>query len=191
MSRPTPAHCSSGSHLRFRARQRPFGASLPHISHSTSHSITHAVSPTTCLSTECISPPTSYTRRDLILTSASLAGLALLPRPPPATAKPITAAVDPGDWSSPGLGAPVDPFQPRFVKLFSGVRFQDLNVGSGPVAGPGDMVLFDYVLRRSNGYFIYSTVEGVSFQPLDVPTAPVSCKLGSGELIAVRVASLR
>ena len=32
----------------------------------------------------------------------------------------------------------------------------------------------DYVLRRSNGYFIYSTVEGVSFQPRSVPTEPLS-----------------
>ncbi|EFJ44741.1 hypothetical protein VOLCADRAFT_95114 [Volvox carteri f. nagariensis] len=95
----------------------------------------------------------------------------------------LYAAVDAGDWSSPGLGAPVDPNQPRFVKLPSGVRFQELNIGSGPVAGPGDAVLFDYVLRRSNGYFIYGTVEGVSFQPLDVPTAPVAAKLGSGELV--------
>lgn len=62
---------------------------------------------------------------------------------------------------------------------------QELNVGTGPQAAPGDQVLFDYVLRRSNGYFIYGTVEGVSFQPRDVPTGPVSFKLGAGELIPV------
>lgn len=28
------------------------------------------------------------------------------------------------------------------------------------------------MLRRSNGYFIYSTVEGVSYQPRSVPTGP-------------------
>lgn len=28
------------------------------------------------------------------------------------------------------------------------------------------------------GYFIYSTVEGVSFQPRDVPTTPLSVELG-------------
>ena len=39
------------------------------------------------------------------------------------------------------------------------------------IAKPGDTVLIDYVLRRSNGYFIYATQEGVSFQPKvgDVP----------------------
>lgn len=30
------------------------------------------------------------------------------------------------------------------------------------------------------------TVEGISFQPRDVPTAPVNAKLGAGELIPVR-----
>lgn len=37
----------------------------------------------------------------------------------------------------------------------AGVRYQELNIGSGPAASSGDVVLFDYVLRRSNGYFIY------------------------------------
>lgn len=30
---------------------------------------------------------------------------------------------------------------------------------------------------RANGYFIYSTVEGVSFQPRNVPTGPLEVKL--------------
>ncbi len=81
----------------------------------------------------------------------------------------------------------MDPSAPRFAKLPNGVRYQELNVGgSGPTAGPGDTVLFDYVLRRSNGYFIYGTVEGVSFQPRDIPTTPVAATLGRGELIPVR-----
>ncbi|GLC33373.1 hypothetical protein PLESTM_000054300 [Pleodorina starrii] len=136
-------------------------------------------------------PPASVTtnhlptnRRSLLLLSGVATAAAALSLPCPAAAKSVAASVEPGDWSSPGLGAPVDPSQPRFVKLPSGVRFQELNVGSGPMAGPGETVLFDYVLRRSNGYFIYGTVEGVSFQPRDVPVAPVSCKLGSGELVA-------
>ncbi|GLI65625.1 hypothetical protein VaNZ11_009195 [Volvox africanus] len=127
-------------------------------------------------------PSTTHTRRNFLLLLSSSTSPFLFPRPPPAGAK-LNASTDPGDWSSPGLGAPVDPSQPSFVKLPSGVRFQDLNLGSGPVAGPGDTVLFDYVLRRSNGYFIYGTVEGVSFQPRDVPTSPVASKLGAGELI--------
>ncbi len=46
----------------------------------------------------------------------------------------------------------------RFIKLESGVRYQILNVGSltSKPAEPGDTVVFDYVLRRDNGYFIYA-----------------------------------
>jgi hypothetical protein len=36
----------------------------------------------------------------------------------------------------------------------------------------------DFVLRRANGYFIYANVEGVSFQPSDVPTGPFLFKVG-------------
>jgi FKBP-type peptidyl-prolyl cis-trans isomerase len=56
---------------------------------------------------------------------------------------------------------------------------QVLAQGTGPAAQPGDTVLFDYVLRRANGYFIYATVEGASFQPKDVPVGPVSFRLGA------------
>lgn len=130
-------------------------------------------------------PATAQSRRSalalLATTTSAAASLLLLPPAPAALAKGPTT--DPGDWSSPGLGAPIDPAAPKFVKLPSGVRYQELNVGTGPQAAPGDQVLFDYVLRRSNGYFIYGTVEGVSFQPRDVPTGPVSFKLGAGELI--------
>jgi FKBP-type peptidyl-prolyl cis-trans isomerase len=44
----------------------------------------------------------------------------------------------------------------RFVKLDSGVRYQVLREGKGEGAAAGDSVEFDYVLRRANGYFIYS-----------------------------------
>jgi len=57
---------------------------------------------------------------------------------------------------------------------------QELAVGDaakGRAAQSGDRLLIDYVLRRANGYFIYSTVEGVSFQPADVPVGPVEVVL--------------
>lgn len=77
---------------------------------------------------------------------------ALLARTVPAHAK---SSANPGQWSSPGLDAPEDPAIPKFFKTESGVKVQELAVGSGDVAAaPGDTVLFDYVLRRSNGYFI-------------------------------------
>ena len=65
----------------------------------------------------------------------------------------------------------------RFFKTASGVKVQELAVGTGPPARDGDKVQLDYVLRRSNGYFIYSTVEGVSFQPKDIPTGPLEFQL--------------
>ena len=57
---------------------------------------------------------------------------------------------------------------------------QELVEGAGPAAAPGDSVLVDYVLRRANGYFIYGSVEGVSFQPRDVPVGPVALRLVRG-----------
>uniref|UniRef100_A0A383VMA4 peptidylprolyl isomerase n=1 Tax=Tetradesmus obliquus TaxID=3088 RepID=A0A383VMA4_TETOB len=85
-----------------------------------------------------------------------------------------------GDWSSPGLAAPEDENLPKFFKTASGVKVQELAPGSGQEAKAGDSVLIDYVLRRNNGYFIYSTIEGVSFQPRDVPIGPIRLQLGSG-----------
>jgi len=94
-----------------------------------------------------------------------------------------SARAQSGDWSSPGLAAPEDPDMPKFVKLDSGVRYQILREGKGEGAAAGDSVEFDYVLRRANGYFIYSTVDGVSFQPRDLPTGPVEFRLGSNRLV--------
>lgn len=62
-----------------------------------------------------------------------------------------------GDWSTPGLAQP-DEMQQRFFKLDNGTKVQQLADGKGRQAVAGDRVLFDYVLRRSNGYFIYSCV---------------------------------
>jgi len=92
-----------------------------------------------------------------------------------------------GDWSSPGLATPEDDSQPKFYKTETGIKIQELIQGSGPQPQIGDTVLIDYVLRRANGYFIYSTVEGVSFQPRDTPVGPVAFQLraepGRGDLI--------
>ncbi|GFR49598.1 hypothetical protein Agub_g11667 [Astrephomene gubernaculifera] len=191
-----------------RLLPRPFTARTPHCSHplpSSSTTSSASTTPTTITipTHSTLHNPSSSTllsRRNLLFLSLLSTPTSLL-LPPPAPASAATASssssLDPGDWSSPGLGAPVDPAQPRFVRLPSGVRYQELNTAAvtpgsnggstapaaAAAAGPGDTVLFDYVLRRSNGYFIYGTVEGVSFQPLDVPVGPVSARLGSGELI--------
>lgn len=65
----------------------------------------------------------------------------------------------------------------RFFKSPQGVKIQELSTGQGQVAEDGDQIELQYVLRRTNGYFIYSTVEGVSFQPKDIPTGPFEFKL--------------
>ncbi len=49
----------------------------------------------------------------------------------------------------------------QFFKTPSGVKVQELGGGNpaagASVAASGDLVLIDYILRRSNGYFIYGT----------------------------------
>ncbi|KAL4421178.1 hypothetical protein ABPG77_003361 [Micractinium sp. CCAP 211/92] len=112
-----------------------------------------------------------------------LGGAVLLAGTQPAHAAGGLKAGDTGDWSSPGLAAPIDPSQPKFFKTDSGVRVQVLAEGAGPAATAGDTVLVDFVLRRSNGYFIYGTVDGVSFQPKDVPVGPVALKLGDSSTV--------
>ncbi|KAK3251116.1 hypothetical protein CYMTET_39540 [Cymbomonas tetramitiformis] len=72
-----------------------------------------------------------------------------------------------------------------------GVRYQIISEGSGDIkAQAGDYVTFDYVLRRSNGYFVYSTTGSGSGQQEPTKFArnyqeePVTFLLGEGKLIA-------
>lgn len=95
-----------------------------------------------------------------------------------------------GDWTSPGLASKEDPNMPKFFKTGGGVTVQDVYSGNGAAAKQGDKVLVDFVLRRSNGYFIYSTVEGASFQPKDVPIGPVVLTLDSNATIPGLVAGI-
>ncbi|KAF7141459.1 hypothetical protein RHSIM_Rhsim06G0232700 [Rhododendron simsii] len=50
----------------------------------------------------------------------------------------------------------------RTQKLASGVRIQDVIEGEGPEAREGNLVEVNYVCRRSNGYFVHSTVDQFS-----------------------------
>lgn len=50
----------------------------------------------------------------------------------------------------------------RYRKLDGGVKIQDIIEGEGPEAHEGDLVEFNYVCRRSNGYFVHSTVDQFS-----------------------------
>ncbi|XP_054818033.1 peptidyl-prolyl cis-trans isomerase FKBP16-1, chloroplastic isoform X2 [Prosopis cineraria] len=72
----------------------------------------------------------------------------------------------------PILAAPVmpemkEPEVLRTFKLDSGVRIQDIVEGEGPEAHSGDLVEFNYVCRRANGYFVYSGESKPVILPLD------------------------
>ena len=121
----------------------------------------------------------SVTRRDAAYLFAAISYVISAPS--------SLAAKVAGDWSSPGLGGRStgrrgggeeggegeETTGPRFYTTLSRVKVQELSQGEGRSANIGDKLLIDFVLRRSNGYFIYGTVEGVSFQPRDVPTGPI------------------
>ncbi|GAB2230378.1 hypothetical protein Drorol1_Dr00014641 [Drosera rotundifolia] len=56
----------------------------------------------------------------------------------------------------------------RTRKLPGGVRVQDIIEGEGREASEGDFVEFNYVCRRANGYFVYSTVDQFSGEAVPV-----------------------
>nr|XP_043605960.1 peptidyl-prolyl cis-trans isomerase FKBP16-1, chloroplastic isoform X2 [Erigeron canadensis] len=66
----------------------------------------------------------------------------------------------------------------RAQKLDDGVRIQDIIDGEGPEAREGDLVEFNYVCRRSNGYFVHSTVDQFSGE-----SSPVILPLNEKEII--------
>ncbi|GAA0158465.1 chaperone [Lithospermum erythrorhizon] len=66
----------------------------------------------------------------------------------------------------------------RTVKFPSGVKIQEIVEGEGPKAREGDLVEINYVCRRSNGYFVHSTVDQFSGE-----SAPVILPLGDKEVI--------
>lgn len=72
-----------------------------------------------------------------------------------------------------------DPNLPGFINTDIGVRIQEVLEGKGPAASDGDMVEFNYVCRRSNGYFVYSTVDQFSGE-----SRPVTLPLNGRKMIA-------
>ncbi|XP_010252847.1 PREDICTED: peptidyl-prolyl cis-trans isomerase FKBP16-1, chloroplastic isoform X2 [Nelumbo nucifera] len=66
----------------------------------------------------------------------------------------------------------------RTLKLASGVRVQDIIEGNGPEAHEGDLVEINYVCRRSNGYFVHSTVDQFSGE-----SNPVTLPLDNKQII--------
>ncbi|XP_058219115.1 peptidyl-prolyl cis-trans isomerase FKBP16-1, chloroplastic-like isoform X3 [Rhododendron vialii] len=66
----------------------------------------------------------------------------------------------------------------RTQKLASGVRIQDVIEGEGPEAREGNLVEVNYVCRRSNGYFVHSTVDQFSGE-----SSPVLLALNEKQII--------
>ncbi|KAI8003175.1 hypothetical protein LOK49_LG08G00532 [Camellia lanceoleosa] len=82
----------------------------------------------------------------------------------------------------PVLGAPMpemkEPEVIRTQKLASGVRIQDIIEGEGPEAHEGSLVEVNYVCRRSNGYFVRSTIDQFSGE-----NSPVILPLDENQII--------
>jgi len=105
-----------------------------------------------CVDAPSDAPTLSRRRRDLV------AGAAFALVACPAFARDLAfAAQDSGDWSSPGLASTGPPAQ--YVKTTSGLVYELLASGAGEPARAGDVAVFDYVMRRANGYFIYATID--------------------------------
>ncbi|XP_031376048.1 peptidyl-prolyl cis-trans isomerase FKBP16-1, chloroplastic isoform X2 [Punica granatum] len=75
-------------------------------------------------------------------------------------------------YTIPVLAAPLpemkEPEVIRTMKLADGVRFQEIVEGEGMEAREGDTVEINYVCRRSNGYFVHSTVDQFSGDSMPV-----------------------
>ena len=96
----------------------------------------------------------------------------------------VLAKQDPGDWSTPGLASGESTGSSNFIRKDPNVIVQEILPGSDEkVLKRGNKALVDFVLRRANGYFIYSTVEGVSFQPSDIPTGAVVWNMEDDRLL--------
>ncbi|KAB1215032.1 Peptidyl-prolyl cis-trans isomerase FKBP16-1, chloroplastic [Morella rubra] len=66
----------------------------------------------------------------------------------------------------------------RTFKLPNGLRIQEIIEGEGPEAHKGDMVEVNYVCRRSNGYFVHSTVDQFSGE-----SKPITLPLDENQII--------
>ncbi|KAF0935332.1 hypothetical protein E2562_032034 [Oryza meyeriana var. granulata] len=82
------------------------------------------------------------------------------------------------DLSMPVRAAMLEPDVIRYRKLDSGVKLEDVVDGEGPEAHEGDVVQFNYVCRRANGYFVHSTVDQFSGE-----SKPVTLPLDGKEMI--------
>lgn len=92
--------------------------------------------------------PQSFIITSLIALSFSFPGTHSI-----ALAAPQPEAIERRRVMEQPLGAP-EPIKSAVVKLPSGVEYFDAKVGTGNAAEEGKTVQFQWVLRRSNGYFV-------------------------------------
>ncbi|XP_002964205.2 peptidyl-prolyl cis-trans isomerase FKBP16-1, chloroplastic isoform X1 [Selaginella moellendorffii] len=78
-----------------------------------------------------------------------------------------------------GVPMMVEPDLPKFRRTSSGLKIQEVSEGIGPEARRGRIVEFNYVCRRSNGYYVYSTMDS-----FNKDSEPVTLALGEGKLIS-------
>ncbi|XP_062218495.1 peptidyl-prolyl cis-trans isomerase FKBP16-1, chloroplastic isoform X2 [Phragmites australis] len=91
----------------------------------------------------------------------------------------VASCIDPlAALSMPVQAAMMEPDVIRYRKLDTGVKLEDVVEGEGPEAREGDLVQFNYVCRRANGYFVHSTVDQFSGE-----SKPVTLPLGGKEMI--------
>ncbi|KAF8026425.1 hypothetical protein BT93_F3031 [Corymbia citriodora subsp. variegata] len=85
-------------------------------------------------------------------------------------------------YARPAVAAPMfemkEPEVIRTSKLPDGVRVQEIVEGEGSEAHDGDLVELNYVCRRSNGYFVHSTVDQFSGESM-----PIVLQLDENQII--------
>lgn len=113
---------------------------------------------TLCALARGLSTANRVPRRALLerLGAAAAASSVACALPPSAAAAP--PAMD--DYTT-SRGLDQQPTVGAMTKLASGVRYVDIRAGSGPAVVEGSRVSLQWVLRRSNGYFVDGSVGGV------------------------------
>ncbi|CAI5967205.1 unnamed protein product [Closterium sp. NIES-65] len=83
-----------------------------------------------------------------------------------------------GPWFAGDVARAADVAPQRYFKTPSGATVEEVYEGQGEVAAAGDAVTVHYVCRRSNGYFVASTID-----PVGGDADPIDLLLGQGQVI--------
>ncbi|CAI7738073.1 unnamed protein product [Closterium sp. NIES-54] len=83
-----------------------------------------------------------------------------------------------GPWLAGDVARAADVAPHRYFKTPSGATVEEVYEGQGEAAAAGDAVTVHYVCRRSNGYFVASTID-----PVGGDADPIDLLLGQGQVI--------